>query len=225
MRLVFVLSLALVSGAVASGSAQLSTPGQTATEFAQTLQRRYDRIKDFSANFIHSYRGGVLRREAIERGVLLVKRPGKMRWEYKTPEAKLFVSDGTVLYSYLPQDKQVLVSTLPSDEAAPTPALFLAGKGNLTRDFDVSYSSPLEGAQLGSRALKLVAKTPQQDYEYLILTVDEQTLTLRGLVAIDTQGGTSSFSFTNLKENVGLSDTLFLFDIPRGVEVIKDSAR
>src|SRR5437762_2671578 len=69
-------------------------------EFAQALQQKYDRIKDFSADFVHKYRGGVLKKELTEQGRLLVKKPGKMRWEYKTPEEKLFVSDGTKLYSY-----------------------------------------------------------------------------------------------------------------------------
>jgi outer membrane lipoprotein carrier protein len=146
-----------------------------------------------------------------------------MRWEYKTPEPKLFVSDGTTLYSYLPQDKQVMVSTVPQDDAAPTPALFLAGKGSLTRDFDVSSTDVPPDMLPGSRALKLVARTAQPDYEWLVLTVDPKTLALRGLVAVDTQGGTSSFSFTNMKENVGLVDRQFVFEVPRGVEVITDS--
>ena len=41
---------------------------------------------------------------------MLVKKPGKMRWEYTAPEQKVFVSDGVKIYSYIPQDKQVIVS-------------------------------------------------------------------------------------------------------------------
>src|SRR5437773_237321 len=66
----------------------------SAQDLAQALQRKYDGIKDFSADFTHSYRGGVLRKEITERGRLLVKRPGRMRWQYTSPEEKLFVSDG-----------------------------------------------------------------------------------------------------------------------------------
>ena len=71
------------------------------------MQRKYDKVTDFSADFVHSYRGGVLKQQATERGTLLVKKPGKMRWEYTAPEKKLFVSDGHKIYSYIPQDKQV----------------------------------------------------------------------------------------------------------------------
>src|ERR1035437_2531664 len=58
---------------------------------AQALQKKYDGIKDFSADFVHVYQGGVLRKRVTERGHLLIKKPGKMRWEYQSPEPKLFV--------------------------------------------------------------------------------------------------------------------------------------
>ena len=80
----------------------------------------------------------MLRKQITERGRLLVKKPGKMRWDYTAPEPKQFVSDGVKMYSYIPQDKQVIVAAVPPDDDAPTPTLFLAGKGNLTRDFTPS---------------------------------------------------------------------------------------
>ena len=165
----------------------------------------------------------MLRKQITERGHLLIKKPGKMRWEYTAPEQKLFVSDGVKIYSYIPQDKQVIVSPMPRDDEATTPALFLAGKGNLTRDFTPSLVDAPAGTPAGSRALKLVPKTRQPDYDWLVLVVDPATLAIRGLVTIDAQGGKSSFSFTNLKENVGLADKEFAFKIPRGVDVVTDS--
>jgi outer membrane lipoprotein carrier protein len=195
----------------------------TAQELAQALQHKYDGIKDFSADFVHKYRGGVLKKEASETGRLLVKRPGKMRWEYKAPEPKLFVSDGLKAYSYIPQDKQVFVSSIPPGDQLSTPAMFLSGKGNLARDFVASLVPPQSGAAPGTRALKLVPKSPQRDYDWLILETASDSLQLRGLVTIDAQGGQSSFSFSNLKENTGLADKEFAFAIPRGVDVITDS--
>jgi outer membrane lipoprotein carrier protein len=197
----------------------------TAPELAAALQKRYDGIKDFSADFIHAYEGGVLRKQITERGKLLIKKPGKMRWEYTAPEQKLFVSDGLKMYSYIPQDKQVIVSSVPAADDATTPTLFLAGKGNLTRDFTASFVALPAGMPAGSRALKLVPKTPQRDYEWLTLVVDPASLTIRGLVTVDGQGGTSSFSFTNLKENIGSADKDFAFKIPRGVDVVSASSR
>jgi len=209
---------------VAAG-AVLRAAEPTAPELAVALQRKYDSIKDFSADFVHAYQGGVLRKQISERGTLLVKKPGKMRWEYTAPERKLFVSDGLKMYSYIPQDKQVIVSAVPAGDDATTPTLFLAGKGNLIRDFTPSIVAPPTGAPAGSRALKLVPKTPQREYDWLTLVVDPATLTIRGLVTTDAQGGVSSFSFTNLKENINPADKEFAFKVPRGVDVVSASPR
>ena len=211
---------ALIAASTAAVAGRVAD--QSASDVAQALQRKYDGIKDFSADFVHTYQGGVLKKQLTESGQLLIKKPGKMRWDYKSPEQKLFVSDGMKIYSYIPQDKQVIVGSVPPDDRATTPALFLAGKGNLTRDFTVSLVNMPAGMPQGTRALKLVPKTVQPDYDWLVLSVEPETLRLRGLMTTDSQGGTSSFSFTNLKENVGLADKDFAFKIPRGVDVVTD---
>jgi len=203
----------------------LIAPDTTAPELAQALQKKYDTIKDFSADFVHAYEGGVLRKQITERGHLLVKKPGKMRWEYTAPEQKLFVSDGVKMYSYIPQDKQVIVSTIPAEDEATTPTLFLAGKGNLVRDFTASITDAPKGMPPGTRALKLVPKARQKDYDWLVLVVDPNTLDFRGLVTVDAQGGISTFSFANLKVNVGVADKEFAFKIPRGVDVVTAPSR
>ena len=167
----------------------------------------------------------MLRKKITERGHLLVKKPGKMRWDYTTPETKQFVSDGVKMYSYIPQDKQVIVAAVPADEDAPTPTLFLAGKGNVTRDFTASLVAAPAGMPAGSRALKLVPIAKQRDYDWLVLALDPGSLAIRGLLTVDAQGGTSSFSFTNLKENLGLADKEFVFKIPRGVDVVTAPSR
>jgi outer membrane lipoprotein carrier protein len=218
-------TMAALTTAVFAGSLALRGADSTAPELAAALQKKYDGIKDFSADFSHTYEGGVLHKQITERGHLLVKKPGKMRWDYSTPETKQFVSDGLKMYSYIPQDKQVIVATVPPDEDAPTPTLFLAGKGNLTRDFTPSLVETPAGMPAGSRALKLVPKSRQRDYDWLVLVLDPGTLSIRGLLTVDEQGGKSSFFFTNLKENVGLADKDFTFKIPRGVDVVTAPSR
>jgi outer membrane lipoprotein carrier protein len=212
---VLLLAIAVVGAATAP---------PTASELAATLQRKYDGVKDFSADFVHAYEGGVLRKQITERGKLQVKKPGKMRWEYTAPEEKLFVSDGVKMYSYIKQDKQVIVSDVPAADQATTPTLFLAGKGSLTRDFTPSLVDAPAGSPPGSQGLKLVPKTRQREYDWLTLVVDPASLAIRGLVTVDAQGGTSRFSFTNMKENVGMADKAFEFKMPRGVDVVHASS-
>ena len=211
--------------AVLAAAVPLRSAEPSAVELAQALQRKYDTIRDFSTDFVHNYRSGALRKQLTEKGHLLIKKPGKMRWEYTAPEQKLFVSDGVKIYSYVPQDKQVIVSSVPREDTASAPALFLAGKGNLVRDFTPALTEVPPGMPPGTRALKLVPKVPQPDYDWIVLLVDQSTLGLRGLVSTDAQGGTSTFSFANLKENVNLADKEFAFQMPRGVDVVTDAGR
>jgi outer membrane lipoprotein carrier protein len=188
-------------------------------DVARSIQRSYENVRSFSADFVHAYTGGVLGQQVTERGNVLVRKPWKMRWTYTGAEKKVFVSDGVKLYSYIPQDKQVYVSSVPTSDETSTPTLFLAGKGNITRDFVVTWAD-LPQAPGDTYALKLVPTRKEQEYEWLILVVDRRSLQLRMLVTTDRQGGQSSFSFSNLKENIKLTDKDFTFQIPRGVEVV-----
>jgi outer membrane lipoprotein carrier protein len=212
------LWLSLAPAAAASVPAQ-GAPDTSAQELAERVQRKYDAVRDFTADFTQSYTGGALRKKTTERGSVAVKKPGRMRWSYIAPEEKLFVSDGRKMYSWVPADKQVVVRDLPPTDQATTPVLFLVGKGHLTRDFVVSYTK-VDGAPPSSVALKLTPRTRERDYDWLTLVVDAETLALRMLFAGDSQGGTSAFTFTNLRENVGLTDQMFAFTIPRGADVL-----
>jgi outer membrane lipoprotein carrier protein len=186
---------------------------------ARALQARYEGIRDFSADFVQTYRGGVLRTQTSERGTVAIKKPGRMRWIYTSPERKEFVSDGQKVYSYLIQDRQVIIAPLPPDDQATTPALFLTGKGDISRDFTAAYA---DAPSPSAAALKLTPRRSESEYEYLVVTIDPGTLQIRALTTRDRQGGDSTLTFTNLKENTGISDKEFVFRVPRGVDVITD---
>lgn len=204
----------LVLAAVAAAQ-----PRPAPEQLARSLQQRYQGIRDFSADFVHAYRGGVLRTQTTERGTVTIKKPGLMRWVYSTPERKEFVSDGRKIYFYLPQDRQVQVTDVPPADQATTPALFLAGRGDIARDFAATYA---DTAPPGTVALKLTPRRAEADYEHLIVAMDPATLQIRALTTRDRQGGDSTLTFSNLKENTGISDKSFAFRIPKGVDVISD---
>jgi outer membrane lipoprotein carrier protein len=191
-------------------------PARPAQEVAAALQKKYDAIRDFTADFVHESEGGLLRKKQIERGFVQIKKPGKMRWDYKAPETKVFVSDGRRMYLHVPADNQVIVSPVPADDQATTAVLFLVGKGSLTRDFTVAYA---DGGAADTYALRLHPKVPETDYDWLQIVVDRTTLQIRSLTAADRDGGRSSFQFSNFKENVGLADKTFAFKIPKGADV------
>jgi outer membrane lipoprotein carrier protein len=205
------LALALASSVVSGVFAQ-ATP--SAEEVAASLQRKYDTIRDFSANFVHTHEGGVLKRKREERGTLYVKKPGKMRWDYNKPDEKVFVSDGVRLIQYFADENRAVVGPAPDNDQAAV--LFLAGRGNLNRDFNITFA---KSASPTVWALHLEPKDPQQEYDWLELTAARDGYQIESLTVGEKQGSRSTFVLSNFKENPGLSDKTFAFSIPRGAEV------
>jgi outer membrane lipoprotein carrier protein len=205
------LALALMSSIASAVGAQ-GTPSPQ--DVAAALQRKYDTIRDFSANFVHTHEGGVLKRKREERGTLFVKKPGKMRWDYAKPDEKVFVSDGVRLIQYFAEENRATVSPVPDNDQAAV--LFLAGKGDLNRDFTVTFA---QSSTPGSWSLRLEPKQPQQEYDWLEITAARDSYRIQSLTVGEKQGGRSTFALSNFKENPGLSDKTFAFSIPRGAEV------
>lgn len=212
----------LAAAVLAVGAAQAPREGRPPIdELIDALQAKYDSVRNFSAAFEQTYAGGVLRTTLVERGTVMIKKPGKMRWRYTSPEEKLFVSDGASLYSYLPIDRQVIVGAVPSGDSVSTPALFLAGRGDLSHDFSAAYDDAAE-APPGAWAVELTPARSDVDYTRLTLVVDRESLSVTQVRATDFQGAVSTFTFSDLKENQEMPDDLFAFTIPPGVEVIAD---
>jgi outer membrane lipoprotein carrier protein len=187
---------------------------KTAAEFLATrIEERQASTPDLAARFTQTYRSGALGRTLVERGEVKVKRPGRMLWEYKTPERKTFVSDGQKFYFYVPADKQVIVRD--QDPARSLPALLLSGKGGLLSEFEVT----LETGPPGRSRLKLVPRSPDPEIARVFLEVDSLHR-IRRIEVEDAQGSQSAFDFDDIHENLGLPDRTFRFEVPRGVEVI-----
>jgi outer membrane lipoprotein carrier protein len=214
-------AFALVAALAVAADGRQGPAAPPPDQLAARIQTHYEAVRDFTANFTQTYRGGVLRKTTTERGTVAIKKPGRMKWTYTQPEEKLFVSDGTRMYIHVPADRQVIVRQMPSADTPASPVLSLLGRGNLTRDFAASATT-VPGAPAGTWALRLTPRQRQPEYDWLSLVVDPASLAIRMLVAQDGQGGTSTFAFTNLQENVGLSDKTFSFRIPRGADVITE---
>lgn len=190
-------------------------------ELIASVQERYGAVRDLTADFEHRVAGGVLSTVDVERGTVQIKRPGRWRFDYTAPEPKRFVSDGATVYAHFPLDRQVVVSPAPADAGASNPAAFLSGRGDLVRDFTAAYADPPD-APAGTWVVRLTPLRNDADYESLELTVDRDTLDIRRLATTDFLGAVSTYRFSNLRTNQGLSDQRFAFDVPPNTEVLTD---
>lgn len=202
--------------AAAKNSPAASTDDAARVTLA-AVQTFYEQTRDVSADFHQTYVNKLYDRTDKSRGRVVFKKPGKMRWDYTNPEKKLFISDGRTIYFHLPADRQVIKNDVPEGDQATSAVLFLMGKGDIVRDFTIRWAEGGDGTQY---RLRLDPKARQAEYDWLEVAADRETLRIVGLTAGDGQGGRSSFTFSNYKENVGLADKMFQFSIPRGTEVI-----
>jgi outer membrane lipoprotein carrier protein len=185
----------------------------SADALVRRIEQRHQRVTDLTARFTQTYRSGVLGRELEESGKLWIKRPGRMRWEYQDPDQKLFVSDGATFYFYVPEDRQVVVRDQAGDQRAP--ALLLAGESGILEQFEAG----LESAPRGRHRLRLTPHQDDPEIQRLYLEVD-RSYRILSIDVVDAQGNRSSFRFDKIRENVGLKDELFRFEIPPGVDVV-----
>ena len=200
-----------LTGALLVASPAAPTPAEA---LAVRVEEKHRTLKDLTATFVQTYRSGMLGRAVVEKGTLSLKPPGRMRWEYRDPEKKTFVSDGRSFYFYVPADRQVIVRE--QADSRGTPALLLSGRGDILGQFAVTEE---EAPTAAIRRLRLVPRKADPEIEHVILDVDGGAR-IRAIVVVDAQGNRSQFAFDRFKENVGLDDGLFRFQVPRGVEVV-----
>ena len=205
---------ALVAGLALSlaGATPRAQQAPTASDLAGRIQAHYNAVADFTADFVATFKYQLTHQVSVERGTLKVKKPSRMRWTFTKPDRKEFVADGTKLFTYFPADKVGSENLLTDTGDDSLALLFLAGKGDLTRDFTASMP-PEQPA--GEWQLVLAPRKRQDEYQTLTLGVRRDSLALTALVIVDEQG-TQSYQFTNFKTNTGLKNSDFNFKLPPG---------
>jgi outer membrane lipoprotein carrier protein len=185
-------------------------------ELLAKMQKTYDTIDSFKATFSQSYQSRRFSDKIQEKGVVYFKKGGLMRWEYRQPERKIFVSDGQYYYYYVPEDKQVVKVPANQKMDQRSPTLFLAGRGNFQRDFKVSWADPRQGSHL----LKLTPTSPQTDFDHLVVQVDPVQGFILRLLVVDAYDNRTEYTFHNIQENPPLPPQFFAFKAPPGTDVV-----
>ena len=192
----------------------------TGQEVLSEIQNRYEKTNDFEANFIQEYIGKVMKQANKGEGKVYFKKKGMMRWDYTVPNQKL-ISNGHTLWYYQPEDKQVLVSDVSKVLKEKTPLAFLAGEGNLSRDFSLLNLNESVSQKEDNYVVELAPRESLATLSKLILTVDKKTYIVLQADVVDEMGNVTRTRFIDTKTNVGLSNSFFQFTIPPGTDVIK----
>ena len=190
---------------------------QSADEKVEALQRKYASLRSFSASFDQRFENGDQTLE--ESGRLIIRKPGKMYWEYRSPTVKYFVVDGKRSWFYVPRDKQVVVSELEGEKSSPL--LLLFGKSDLNQDFSIEEEREAVPKDPGNWMLRLTPRVPQGEFAHILVEVNPASMLISRLSVIDPIGGSNLYSFGDIQENVKVPDQLFKLKLPSDVEIIR----
>lgn len=202
---------ALILAVLAAPAAEVPPAAAHALALAQKIQAHHESVRDLKARFVQTYTSGLLGREVVERGTVAIKRPDRMLWKYEQPEPKTFVADGKTSYFYVPADRQVIVREATGERGVALQ--LLSGRSDLVGQFEIF------AVDQAPDRVRLIPRANDPETREVVITADAGGRIVR-LEITDTQGNRSSFRFEDLQENVGLTDKLFEFKIPHGVEVV-----
>ena len=183
------------------------------------VERSFAHMKDLSADFIQIFEDP-LNRKRQESGHLYLMRPRMMRWEYKNPEDKLFISDGKTVYFYVPADRQVNKEAVKQSFDDRIPLMFLLGQANLRNEFTRFELLNTKPFFEGSKVVRMYPKR-KTDFEEILMEVDPGDYSIRRLVLAHMDGSRSEFIFSGIRTNTGLRTSMFDFKLPPGVEVVQ----
>ncbi len=186
------------------------------TRVLKNVEKRYNSVKTLEADFSETYK--LQGRSRTETGVLYLRKPGRMRWEYRDPAGKLFISDGKDAYFYTPDNNRAEKIKLKESEDLRAPMAFLLGKLDFSREFQ-KFTMKSEGDKTWITALPKNDDVPYRQVQFLI-SPDSQ---IERLIVTGQDASVLDFVFTGEKTNVALNDTMFRFRLPAGAQFIESS--
>jgi outer membrane lipoprotein carrier protein len=195
-------------------------PTLTADGVVTKVQGFYTNIQKLSADFRQEYTNTTVGRGSKSDGRLYISKPGKMRWDYTSPDKKYFISDGTTLWVYEESLKQAMKQDL-KDMLLPVAITFLYGQGDLKKDFSAELDPGKYGAKT-DLVVKLTPRSPSAQYKNLWLVVDPTDFRVKESIILEATNNVNRFTFLNVKVNTAANfgDKHFKFTPPAGVRVV-----
>jgi outer membrane lipoprotein carrier protein len=204
-------------------------PRGTATQALEQLEKRYAAARTLEARFLERYSRGP-GDAIVESGTVYFSRPGRMRWEYESPQEKLFLADGKHVWFYVPADRTATRAKTSQSTDWHTPLALLAGKtrrglfSRLCATVEWTVAPPAaDAASRAHRHIRCTAKNSDAPFTSLLIAVDGEgrlaSLLLREPGDVETE-----FRFAGWRENGPLAEVLFHFAAPAGVAIVEEAS-
>ncbi len=191
---------------------------------ARAVDEHYNHLRTLQAEFTEVYRGSGM--ERTESGTLWLakgglKKPGKMRWEYRSPREKLFVSDGRDAWFYLPSDRQARKTEARKLDDIRSPLAFLLGKSKLEKELQgLSLAPDVTPLAAGNAVLRGVPQAVADRVSEILLEITPDHRIAR-IVINEVDGSVTEYRFIDVRENVEIPAGMFAFSPPAGTEIVE----
>lgn len=186
-------------------------------DIAERVDRHYNALSSLKTEFTEIYRGGGISR--TESGVMYLKKPGRMRWDYETPQKKVFVTDGKTAWFYVPGEKQARRTSVKNMDDFQSPLRYLLGHSKLEKEFHGLKVVTGVDAAPGDIVLSGVPRGMEDRVQEVRLEIaPDGSISRISIEELD--GSFTEFRFQHPEANVKLSDASFKFVPPAGVEVM-----
>ncbi len=214
---IFILALLLVGTVCAAYSK--NNKGVDVRSLADAVDNHYNHLRSLQAEFTETYRGNGMDRS--ESGTVWLKKPRKMRWEYRSPREKLFVSDGQDAWFYVPSERQARKESFRKLQDLRSPLSLLLGKTKLEKELQgLSLAPDVAPLSPGGVVLRGVPKGMENRVDQVLLEITPEHEISR-LVLQEADGSATEYRFTGQKADVPVADERFRFVPPPGVETIE----
>lgn len=200
---------------LATESARVQAQSPTASAFATRIDQHYNALHSLSVHFTQKYDGMGIHRE--ESGVLLLKKPGKMRWTYSNPQGKLFILDGHDAYFYSPGDTEIPRVPAKKLDDLRSPLRFLLGHTQLEKELTNLQITPTDN---GSYTLSGIPDGMEKRVSSFSITANADGV-IESMRIEETDGAVNTFAFSDEQPNVSSADADFIFRAPAGTHIIE----
>ena len=186
-------------------------------DIVKRIENRYA-LSGFSADFFQVSTIKAMEITDTASGKAFFKQPGRMRWEYEMPDRQIIISDSKTLWIYRPDDNQVMIGSSPSFFGDGKGACFLSDMKLIRQKFSIILEKKVD---YGYHVLKLLPKEKTFDVSVIYLSVSAMTFDVFRIVTYNSYGDETRIALSNIQLQLNLDDSMFSFQIPKGVEVLQ----
>ncbi|SDL21864.1 outer membrane lipoprotein carrier protein [Maridesulfovibrio ferrireducens] len=201
---ILILTVLLSIGSIAS-----------ADELTTEIQKTYDSIKTFKADFSQTLTNAASKESEVRSGKITFKQPSLLHWESITPEKELLIVGESIVWDYFPDEKLALKYRTKQLFNSKTMIKFISGKAKLEEDFIVEN----QGEEEGLIKLKLMPFEPETGLVLAYVWVDPDKKMLTKILVVDFYGNGNEVLLRNIEIDPAVADSLYEFTPPKGVDV------